>query len=76
MGITVQPLKMSTDETVKMLEEYGYDKFVLDSDISYAPSNPMSLPETKHELEKKGVDKNSIDKVMYKNVLKFHKIKL
>lgn len=76
LGITVQPLKMSTDETVKMLEEYGYDKFVLDSDISYAPSNPMSLPETKHELEKKGVDKNSIDKVMYKNVLKFHKIKL
>ena len=76
LGITVQPLKMSTEETVKMLEEYGYDKFVLDSDISYAPSNPMSLPETKHELEKNGVKKNSIDKVMYKNVLKFHKINL
>lgn len=76
LGITIQPLKMSTEETVKMLEEYGYDKFVLDSDISYAPSNPMSLPETKHELEKNGVNKNSIDKVMYKNVLKFHKINL
>jgi predicted metal-dependent TIM-barrel fold hydrolase len=76
LGITIQPLKMSTEETVNMLEEYGYDKFVLDSDISYAPSNPMSLPETKHELEKKGINKNSIDKVMYKNVLKFHKIKL
>lgn len=76
LGITIQPLKMSTEETVEMLEEYGYDNFVLDSDISYAPSNPMSLPETQHELEKNGVNKNSIDKVMYKNVLKFHNLKL
>jgi hypothetical protein len=53
LGITVQPLKMSTMDTVKMLNEYGFDKFVLDSDISYAPSNPLSLPETRHELEKK-----------------------
>lgn len=76
LGITIQPLKMSTEETIQMLEEYGYDNFVLDSDISYAPSNPLSLPETKHELEKNGVNKNSINKVMYKNVLKFHNLKL
>lgn len=76
LGITVQPLKMSTNDTVKMLNEYGFDKFVLDSDISYAPSNPLSLPETKHELEKDGFNKKSIDKVMYKNVLKFHNLKL
>lgn len=76
LGITVQPLKMSTTDAVKMLDEYGYDKFVLDSDISYAPSNPMSLPETKHELEKMGVAKKSIDKVMFENVLNFHNVKL
>lgn len=76
LGITIQPLKMSTEETIQMLEKYGYDKFVLDSDISYAPSNPLSLPETKHELEKRGVNKNSINKVMFENVLKFYNIKL
>lgn len=76
LGITIQPLKMSTEETIQMLEKYGYDKFVLDSDISYAPSNPLSLPETKHELEKMGVNKNSINKVMFENVLKFYNIKL
>lgn len=76
LGITIQPLKMSTEETILMLEKYGYDKFVLDSDISYAPSNPLSLPETKHELEKMGVNKNSINKVMFENVLKFYNIKL
>ena len=76
LGITVQPLKMSTSDTVRMLEEYGYDKFVLDSDISYAPSNPLSLAETKHELEKIGVNENKINKVMFKNASKFHNIKL
>lgn len=76
LGITIQPLKMSTEETIQMLEKYGYDKFILDSDISYAPSNPLSLPETKHELEKRGVNKNSINKVMFENVLKFYNIKL
>lgn len=76
LGITIQPLKMSTEETIQMLEKYGYDKFILDSDISYAPSNPLSLPETKHELEKMGVNKNSINKVMFENVLKFYNIKL
>ena len=76
LGITIQPLKMSTEETIQMLEKYGYDKFILDSDISYAPSNPLSLPETKHELEKMGVNKNSINKVMFENVQKFYNIKL
>lgn len=76
LGITIQPLKMSTEETIQMLEKYGYDKFILDSDISYAPSNPLSLPETKHELEKRGVNKNSINKVMFENMLKFYNIKL
>ncbi|WP_292473970.1 TatD family hydrolase [Methanosphaera sp.] len=76
LGITIQPLKMSTEDTIQMLEKYGYDKFVLDSDISYAPSNPLSLPQTKHELEKMSVNKNSINKVMFENVLKFYNIKL
>ena len=75
LGITVQPLKMSVSDTVEMLDKYGYDKFVLDSDISYAPSNPMSLAQTKHELEKKYVNKKDIDKVMFKNVSKFHNLK-
>lgn len=72
LGITVQPLKMSVEDTVSMLEKYGYEKFVLDSDISYAPSNPLSLPETKHALEKAGINDKLIDRVMYKNVEKFY----
>ncbi len=76
LGITVQPEKMSVDDTVKMLDEYGFDKFVLDSDMSSAPSNHMSLPETKHSLEVNGFNENDIDKVTYKNLVKFHNLKI
>lgn len=72
LGITVQPLKMSPESTFEMLEEYGYEKFVLDSDISSAPSNHMSLPETKYLLEKNSVSQENIDKVTYKNVERFY----
>lgn len=76
LGITVQPEKMSVNDTVQMLDEFGFDKFVLDSDMSSAPSNHMSLPETKHSLELKGFKKQDIDKVMYKNVVNFHNLKI
>lgn len=76
LGITVQPLKMSVKDTVKMLDEYGFDKFVLDSDISSAPSNHLSLPETKYELKKQGFNDKDIEKVMCKNIIKFHNLKI
>lgn len=76
LGITVQPLKMSVDDTVKMLDIYGFDKFVVDSDMSYAPSNPMSLAQLRHKLILDSYDSRQIEKVMYKNFLKFYNIKL
>lgn len=74
LGITVQPLKMSPKDTVKLLDEYGFDKFVLDSDISSAPSNHLSLAETRFELIKNSFSKSNIDKVTFKNVSNFHNI--
>ncbi len=73
LGITVQPLKMSPEDTVKMLGEYGFDQFVLDSDISSAPSNHLSIAETKHELIKEGFCQKEIDKVTKVNVCNFYK---
>ncbi len=76
LGITVQPQKMSVEDTVKMLDKYGFDKFVLDSDLSFAPSNPLSLPLVKHELELNGYKKEDIAKVTYKNLINFHNLKI
>jgi len=44
MGVTVQPQKMTPTEAVELLdetfEEYGSERFMLDSDMSYSPSDP------------------------------------
>ena len=74
LGITVQPQKMTPDEAVNMMDEYGYDKFVLDSDMSSSPSDPLSVPKTVHRLRLAGVESVNIKKVSYSNAADFFKI--
>jgi predicted metal-dependent TIM-barrel fold hydrolase len=35
LGLTVQPQKMDTKEAIAILDEYGFDKFLLNSDIRF-----------------------------------------
>ena len=74
IGLTVQPQKMETKEAISILDEYGFDKFLLNSDISNKPSDPLSVPKTVRELKKRGYDAGKIDKVAYKNAKEFFKI--
>ncbi len=74
LGLTVQPHKMTSDEAVQILESYGYDKFVLDSDISSSPSDPLSVPKTVHKLRKAGIESKSIKRVSHGNAAKFFDI--
>lgn len=43
LGWTVQPQKMEVTEAVKILDEHGFEKFLLNSDISNKPSDPIVL---------------------------------
>ena len=74
LGLTVQPQKMTTDEAVTMLGEYGFDKFVLDSDMSSSPSDPLSVPKTVHKLKLAGFNERDIEMVSNKNVADFYGI--
>ena len=74
LGLTVQPQKMTADEAVTMMDEYGYDKFVLDSDMSSSPSDPLSVPKTVHKLRLSGVEPKNIKKVSYSNAAEFYQI--
>lgn len=71
LGLTVQPQKMSKTEAISILDEYGFDKFLLNSDISNKPSDPLSVPKTIRELQKQGYENKEIKKVSYKNAEKF-----
>jgi len=74
LGLTVQPEKMEIDEAITILEKYGFDKFLLNSDISYMPSDPLSVPKTVRKLIKLGFKKEFIDKVSFKNAETFFKL--
>lgn len=70
-GLTVQPQKMDKFEAISILDEYGFDKFLLNSDISNKASDPLSVPKTVRELTKQGYGKGEIEKVSHKNAQKF-----
>jgi predicted metal-dependent TIM-barrel fold hydrolase len=72
LGITVQPQKMTPLEAVKLLDEYGTNKFILDSDISSSPSDPLSVPKTVHEMKLAGFKNSDILRVSEGNVSKFY----
>lgn len=71
LGLTVQPQKMDKFEAISILDEYGFDKFLLNSDISNKASDPLSVPKTVRELAKQGYGKSDIEKVSHKNAEKF-----
>jgi predicted metal-dependent TIM-barrel fold hydrolase len=71
LGVTVQPLKMTPEEAVLLISEYGFDKFTLDSDISSSPSDPLSVPKTVHKLRLAGFEEKDIDRVSNKNAAIF-----
>ena len=71
LGLTVQPQKMDKFEAVSILDEYGFDRFVLNSDISNKASDPLSVPKTVRELVKQGYPNDEIQKVASLNAEEF-----
>lgn len=74
LGLTVQPQKMDKFEAISILDEYGFDRFLLNSDISNKPSDPLSVPKTVRELKRQGYPANEIRKVRKINAQNFFKI--
>ena len=71
VGLTVQPQKMEVDEAIEILDKYCFDKFLLNSDISNKPSDPLSVPKTVRTLKRLGYEKKEINKVAFENAEKF-----
>ena len=74
IGLTVQPEKMEISEAINILKEYGCNNFLLNSDISCMPSDPLSVPKTVRTLKNLEFDTKEIDKVAFKNALSFFNI--
>lgn len=78
LGITVQPQKMTPIEAVELLneviEQYGAERFMLDSDMSSSPSDPLSVPKTVHQLKLAGWESKKIKLLSQKNASDFYNL--
>ena len=74
LGLTVQPQKMDVEEGIAILNSYGFDNFLLNSDISNKPSDPLSVPKTIRTMEKLDFKKKNINKIAFENAKKFFNI--
>lgn len=71
LGITVQPQKMTPDEAVSLILEYGFEKVTIDSDISSSPSDSLSVPKTVHKMKLAGFKEEDIQKISHDNAAMF-----
>lgn len=74
IGLTVQPQKLTNEDAIAILDEYGFDNFLLNSDMSNKPSDVLSVPKTIRELKRLGYEESQIEKVAHKNAQEFFKI--
>jgi predicted metal-dependent TIM-barrel fold hydrolase len=74
IGLTVQPEKMTIEEAIYILKNYGFDKFMLNSDSSYSRSDVLSVPKTVRQLTIKGYREKDITKVSNLNAKEFFKL--
>ncbi len=72
-GLTVQPGKISVDEAVSIVEKYGFEKFVLNSDTGFNDWEMLTVAETVKALEEK-FDKNEVKKVAMENGRKLFRV--
>lgn len=74
IGLTVQPHKLSPNDAIAILDKYGFEKFLLNSDISNKPSNILSVPNTIKELKNRHYNQKNINKVAFENAKTFFNI--
>ena len=63
LGLTVQPHKLDVSGAITILDDFGFDKFLLNSDMSNKPSDPLSVPKTIRELKRLSYKNSEIEKI-------------
>ncbi|RLI75618.1 deoxyribonuclease [Archaeoglobales archaeon] len=72
-GLTVQPGKLKSEEAVDILEKYGFEDFVLNSDTGFSPSDMTAVVKTVNILLEK-FDEREVKKVGWNNGMRFFRI--
>lgn len=76
-GLSIQPSYMLNQfEALKILDKYGFDRFLLNSDMSIFSSSCLTVPNFINFIKLKDYKNIDINKIAYKNAQKFFNIEL
>ncbi len=71
-GMTLYPeSKCSPPRAVDMIEVYGNERVWMNSACDWGISDPLAVPKTALEMQRRGHDSRAIDKLIFENPAKF-----
>jgi predicted metal-dependent TIM-barrel fold hydrolase len=69
-AFTIYPhTKMDSERMVKIVQQYGPDRIIVDSSADWGVSDPLAVPKTAALMKKQGVPEEHIERVTYRNAL-------
>ena len=69
-GFTIYPkTKMGNERMVKIVEQYGSERIIVDSSADWGVSDPLAVPKTANLMKIRGIAEEDIYKTCYKNAL-------
>lgn len=75
LGLSIQPpSKLSVEEAAEIVKKHGSSGFILSSDMSSIPSDPLALPRCALKLRGLGVSRAEVRRATYDNAAKFFKL--
>lgn len=71
-GHSIYPkTKMSEDRMVKLLQEYGTEKMIVNSAADWGQSDPLKVPKTGEAMRAAGFSEADIEKVLFTNPIEY-----
>ncbi|MCA6074297.1 TatD family hydrolase [Fulvivirga sedimenti] len=69
-GFTIYPkTKMGNERMVKIVEQYGSERIIVDSSADWGVSDPLAVPKTANLMKIRGIAEEDIYKTCYRNAL-------
>lgn len=69
-AFTIYPgTKMGNERMVEIVRSYGSERIFIDSAADWGHSDPLGVPKTAQLMLKKGIDRDDVHKVTYRNAL-------
>ena len=73
MGLTIQPpSKLTHEEAAELIARHGPERFIVSSDMSSIPSDPLALPRCALKLRAMDVSRKDVHRALYENAADFY----